>query len=368
MDTFQKIYKLVIFLIVSLILWKVIPFLSSIITILIFAFLFTTVFLQSIDYLERFIKSRIICVLSILLAVFIGVIWFIGSFLSNLGLQIQLFTDQIKQKDFISNLENLSIKVKGLLPEFLNNIFPENDELILIAQNSLGNLLQKILSFLGSAGNLFFTTFMIIVFTIILLTEYYSFKRTLVQYIPNKYLEVGLRTIYNIEQHISKYLQGQILAAGSVSILSIFGLIILNSYGTNITLIVFIGIIAGIANLIPLVGPFVGMVPAILIAFMNNLGNEIALNHYLFNVIPSPYYIFDIILMFTIVQQIDNNFVTPVVVGESVGLHPMAVMLVLLIGGTLLGPLGMLFAVPAAGVVKVIIIEIIFISKNSHLL
>ncbi len=72
--------------------------------------------------------------------------------------------------------------------------------------------------------------------------------------------------------------------------------------------------------------------------------------------------------MFTIVQQIDNNFVTPVVVGESVGLHPMAVMLVLLIGGTLLGPLGMLFAVPAAGVIKVILVELIFISKNSHLL
>ena len=170
--------------------------------------------------------SLLIGLIATIAAVFIGVIWFIGSFLSNLGLQIQSFTDQIKQKDFISNMENLSIKVKGLLPEFLNNMFPENDELILIAQNSLGNLLQKILSFLGSAGNLFFTTFMIIVFTIILLTEYYSFKRTLVQYIPNKYLEVGLRTIYNIEQHISKYLQGQILAAGSVSILSIFGLII----------------------------------------------------------------------------------------------------------------------------------------------
>ena len=47
--------------------------------------------------------------------------------------------------------------------------------------------------------------------------------------------------------------------------------------------------------------------------------------------------------MFIIVQQIDNNFITPLVVGDSVGLHPMAVMLVLLIGGTLIGPLGMLF-------------------------
>ena len=70
---------------------------------------------------------------------------------------------------------------------------------------------------------------------------------------------------------------------------------------------------------------------------MNNIGSESALLHQLFGVIPSPFYIIDIVLMFIIVQQIDNNFVTPIVVGESVGLHPMAVMIVLLIGGTLIG-------------------------------
>ena len=72
--------------------------------------------------------------------------------------------------------------------------------------------------------------------------------------------------------------------------------------------------------------------------------------------------------MFIIVQQIDNNFITPLVVGDSVGLHPMAVMLVLLIGGTLIGPLGMLFAIPIAGIIKVISREIVFVTKNSHLL
>ena len=116
------------------------------------------------------------------------------------------------------------------------------------------------------------------------------------------------------------------------------------------------------------VGPFIGMIPAILIALMNNIGSEVALNHQVFGTIPSPFYILDIIIMFIVVQQIDNNFITPLVVGESVGLHPMAVMLVLLIGGTLIGPLGMLFAIPVAGVLKVVITEIIFITKNSHLL
>jgi predicted PurR-regulated permease PerM len=117
-----------------------------------------------------------------------------------------------------------------------------------------------------------------------------------------------------------------------------------------------------------MVGPFVGMIPAILVALMNNLGSDVALAHQLFGVIPSPFYILDIIFMFIVVQQIDNNLITPILVGESVGLHPMIVMIVLLIGGTLMGPLGMLFAVPTAGVIKVILDEIQFISRNSHLL
>jgi len=69
-----------------------------------------------------------------------------------------------------------------------------------------------------------------------------------------------------------------------------------------------------------------------------------------------------------IVQQIEGNLITPALVGKSVGLHPMIVMIALLIGGTILGPLGMLFAVPATGVLKVILKEIAFVRQNAHLL
>ncbi len=150
--------------------------------------------------------------------------------------------------------------------------------------------------------------------------------------------------------------------------MSLAGLLLLNFFGANLTLTIFIGIIAGLANLIPLIGPFVGMIPAILIAFMNNIGNDVAMAHLLFGVIPSPFFLFDIILMFLIVQQIEGNLITPALVGKSVGLHPMIVMIALLIGGTILGPLGMLFAVPATGVLKVILKEIAFVRQNAHLL
>ena len=317
---------------------------------------------------ERKINSRLFSIIIIIGSSITLGLWFFTSFISNLGSQIRIFSQKIQQDDFALNIEGLSIKLKESLPNFISTLIPESDIVINTAKESISDIFQNILSLLGSAGSLLFVVIMVLIFTIILLSEYHDFKRSLVRYIPNKYLEVILRAIYNIEQQISKYLRGQILAASSVAILSILGLFILNQLGANMTLIVFIGIIAGLANLIPMVGPFVGMGPAILIALMNNLGNDIALAHQIFGIIPSPFFLLDIIIMFIIVQQIDNNFITPVLVGESVGLHPMLVMIVLLIGGIMIGPLGMLFAVPAAGVMKVIISESIFISKNSHLL
>ena len=368
MDPLQKIYRLLLFIIIGLLSIEILPFLSSIIGMLVFSFLFTTIFLQAVDSIERYSRSRALGVFLILSTTIIIGFVFIGTFISNMGSQIKLFTKKIQREDFTNSIENLSISIRDSLPDTIANMIPESDKLILIAKNTMVGVFQSVLSLLGSAGSLFFIAFMVLIFTIILLIEYHDFKRSLVRFMPNKYLEVGLRMIYNIELQISKYLRGQILAASSVAILSMMGLFLLNQLGANITLVVFIGIIAGLANLIPMVGPFIGMIPAILIALMNNIGNEVALNHQIFDSIPSPFFVLDIIIMFIIVQQIDNNFITPLVVGESVGLHPMAVMLVLLIGGTLIGPLGMLFAIPVAGVLKVVITEIVFVTKNSHLL
>jgi predicted PurR-regulated permease PerM len=101
---------------------------------------------------------------------------------------------------------------------------------------------------------------------------------------------------------------------------------------------------------------------------INNLSNEAALAHQLFGVVPSPFYALDILVMFFIIQQIEGNLIAPTLVGKSVGLHPILVMIALLIGGTLLGPLGMLFAVPTAGIVKVIGQEVAFVSRHAHLM
>ncbi len=366
-DPMLKFYRLVVGLLVVGFIYIIWPYISNVVTMLIFTFLFTTILLPLVDYLERKINSRGLSVLIITVVSLTIIVTFLGSFVSNFVDQAKDFSVKLNQEEYISDLTNL---IQEKLPAFDLNEADNQTALVSKIQGYVKSTLQNILSMVGAVGGFLFTTVMVFIFTIILLFEYHHFKKSLVRFLPNKFFEVGLRMIYNIEHQISNYLTGQLLAAVSVAVMSIIGLFFLNVGGANLTLIVFIGTIAGLANLIPLVGPFVGMIPAIVIAVMNNLGNDIALNHVLFGItpVPSPFYIFDIAVMFLIVQQIDNNLVTPVLVGESVGLHPIMVMIALLIGGTLMGPMGMLFAVPAAGVLKVIYQEVSFITKNSHLL
>jgi predicted PurR-regulated permease PerM len=92
--------------------------------------------------------------------------------------------------------------------------------------------------------------------------------------------------------------------------------------------------------MIPLIGPWVGAVPGIVIAVTTGGGLSQA---------------FWVAAVMAIVQQIDNHFISPFVMQRAVKLHPAAVMLALLAGGTLGGFFGLLLAVPATAVVKIIV-------------
>ncbi len=365
---FQLIYRIIIGLIALWFLSIIWPFISQVVLMLVFAFLFTTVLLSSVDALERKIGNRGLSVLAVVITLLGGIGTFLGSFISQMSQQAAEFSSRIDKETLTQEFKTLGDKFTSAMPEFLQNMQPSDGDTAGKLSEIINSVVGSLASMAGAIGSFFFIATMVFIFTIILLAEYHGFRKSLVNTIPNKYFEVGIKLIYNVEKSVSSYLRGQFLSAASVAAMSVAGLLLLNFFGANLTLTVFIGIIAGLANLIPLIGPFVGMIPAVLIAFMNNIGNEAAMAHTLFGAIPSPFYLLDIVLMFLIVQQIEGNLITPTLVGKSVGLHPIIVMISLLIGGTILGPLGMLFAVPATGVMKVILTEIAFVRKNAHLL
>lgn len=138
-----------------------------------------------------------------------------------------------------------------------------------------------------------------------------------------------------LNRAIGGFFRGQLVVALIVGVMVSVGLAIL---GLPFWLLV--GMIAGLFNMIPLIGPYIGAVPGIIIALTVGDGMSQAVW---------------VAVIMTAAQQIDNHFITPNVMQRVVKLHPAAVMLALLAGGTIAGFMGILLAVPAAAVLKILI-------------
>lgn len=149
----------------------------------------------------------------------------------------------------------------------------------------------------------------------------------------NKKTKLFLSDVDNV---VSKFIRGQLLDGLIVGILTSLGLWII-----GLDFPVLIGMTAGIANIIPYFGPIIGSVPAVIVGLLSG----------------SPIKALFAVLVLLLVQQLDSIIIAPKVVGESVGLHPVFVILSIIIGNAYFGLLGMLLAVPTAGIIKLLIIR-----------
>lgn len=142
------------------------------------------------------------------------------------------------------------------------------------------------------------------------------------------------------------FFRGQLLVALFVGLMSMLGL-----YVVGLPYWALVGLVAGVFNLIPLVGPFIGAVPALFIAFTTPTSAG------LLQLDPGWPLAFGAAIALVSVQQLDNHIISPNIVARTVKLHPVTVLLGLLVGGTLLGLWGMLLAVPAIAAVKILILH-----------
>ncbi len=153
---------------------------------------------------------------------------------------------------------------------------------------------------------------------------------------PQKGNAVITETLSEVNDVLSKFIRGALLDALFIAILSSIGLSIM-----GLEAAVFIGVFAGICNVIPYFGPVIGMVPAFLMGLFTEGFWEGAIA---------------IIILF-VIQQIDANLIYPKIVGSSTGLHPLMVLLSVSVFGYFGGILGMLLAVPIAGIIQIFVVK-----------
>jgi predicted PurR-regulated permease PerM len=160
---------------------------------------------------------------------------------------------------------------------------------------------------------------------------------SLVERVPNRYFEMTLNVIDKIKRLLVNYLKGWILDSMIVGFLSMAGLFIL---GVNNAIV--IGIVAGIANLVPYLGPIVAATLAILVS-LTQFGN--------FSMV-GP------ILILTLFIRLTDDFVVqPLCFAKTIDMHPLTVLLLLIVGHEILGVGGMLLAIPLGTIIKVSAVE-----------
>lgn len=324
--------KNLVFILLLLILLKILPAVSDIVMLFFACFVLSCSLLPVVQQLDKKIKNRslstgivisgaVILTLAFIMPIFMVTFEQISNFLQTLPAKINEVHSFINTFSF--NGQHLSQYI-----DFQNIIGNSND----LAQSILS---QSVNITVGFAQG-------IIVFIAVVTIMFYMLKDTV--YMKNKFIEFFPEKIKakaeDIVNKIAAKVGGYVIAT-IISCTAIWLLIALILAVLRVEYSFSLGLIAGVLDIIPVVGPTIALTLIVLTAFKKGL------------IIVAV-----AIILFLGVQQLSNNVIRPIVFGKFMELHPLVIIAALLIGGKFGGLIGLIFAPAIAAIVTVLIDEI----------
>ena len=292
------------------------------------------------DPLYKFLLNKkapkvlaIIVVFGIIIALLILTIFFLIPSVIN---QLNILYNEIPK--FINSYQTLILSLEPQLSRFIDPADVESllKENLSELQKSILGFSQTIIIYLSNIVSSI--TFGIVIVPLILfylMKDIFIFKENLYIFVSKKNKKEFKEVLEEIDNIISGFIRGRIIVCFIVGTLIGIGL-----YFLNLKFALIIGVVSGVFNFIPYLGPIVGVVLALIFA----LG--------------SPWWtLLMIVVLFVLVNQLEAIYLNPNILGKGLGLHPLTVILSILICGQLLGILGVLVAVPLAAILKVLAIR-----------
>jgi predicted PurR-regulated permease PerM len=269
---------------------------------------------------------------------------------------IPLFSAQIKIlafNDFSDLLVKIDKPVSAIEKILIDNHFLKREEGFLVGAintrvNNFFDSIQfeKIIpNLLSTATNILIGILMVTMITLFTLAEKGLFRRNITSLIPNRYFEVTINAMYKIEKLMSNYLLALLLQMMSIFTTTSLGLIL-----AGVDYAITIGLLAALINIVPFVGPITSA----------SFGLFVAISTSTLDINNSEIFMFLVIKVLTVfgcVQFIDAFIMQPIIFSKSVKAHPLEIFVMIFVGSTLAGTLGMVLAVPVYTICKVIFIE-----------
>lgn len=196
-------------------------------------------------------------------------------------------------------------------------------------------------SILGALGNIFFALGTITFILFFFLREQHLFTQFIVTLVPQQYEEAMRHAIDDITELLTRYFGGLVIEVAVFTVLVSMGLWIL-----GVPYAFALGLLAGLLNIIPYIGPLIGASIGILVAMASNIGMDF------YNDL--VWLVLKVFAVYQITQWIDNFFLQPYLFSKSVLAHPLEIFLVIIIGAKLDGVTGMVLAIPTYTVLRVV--------------
>jgi len=307
-------------IVVVLLLFYLIYLIKDILVLFFIVLILAATFRPVINRWETKIK-RVPAVLLLLLLIF--AIMFFASYI--------IFPPLVKQiTALIQSLPDLVNKL-----HFLGQYKSYTESGIKTLTNNAGNITGGFVSVTASVFGGIFAFFTVIILTIYLLLDKNGFRNFVVSIIPLDSRESIIDVARKMSVKVGDWFRGQMLLMLSVAVLDLIGLSIIGvPYALTLALI------SGILDMIPVIGPIIAGVIAVLVALSL-----------------SPLQTLFVIILYVVVQQIENTVLVPNIMKKAVGLSPVVIILAVMIGAKLLGLIGALLAVPISALISVVVQE-----------
>lgn len=277
--------------------------------------------------------------------------------ISILGIIISFFIPHL-----IEQIKSLVVGLPGYLHElqqFLTNLFNNSHiewlqkidlrtymnkfegALTSMIKNFILSLTTSIGSVIGTITNVTVTIVTVPFILFYMLKDGQKLAPTIENAFPKRSRGKVSSLLHDLSYTLSRYISGQMIECLFVGTFSAIGY----SF-TGIPYALLVGLFAGITNIIPYLGPYIGLMPALFLAFSKSFSTVIW-----------------VVVVCIVVQQLDGNLVYPNVIGKSLNLHPLTIIIILLVAGNIAGLLGMILGVPLYAVSKVVVKFVYNIAK-----
>lgn len=188
-------------------------------------------------------------------------------------------------------------------------------------------------------ANLMEWVFLVPFFTFFIIRDADSFKKTLLSFTPNMIFERFYYVIHVFNRQLGNYFFAKFVEAIIVG-----GIITAGLFLMDVKYAVILGFIAGLTNIVPYVGPFLGIIPALILGMLEYGMTSPTMG--------------GIVALYSIANVVDIFFVFPFLVSKIVNLHPMIVAVSVIVGSHYMGITGMVISIPVVAAIKLIITEI----------